>query len=237
MRRAPSLALWIATLAACKSTTPPAALRDDGPSGGVYTTTKFSAYSFACSQAPGANYPGDSIVGIGENSPLLPDSLKFQCIDHFKPLDFGNPPWQAGHWFMTMSQDTIISYLQQVPSSFQYMNGQWTYNEPDCTTPMAEKNVCGLAVAVKGNDSRPTSTAPSVPVVNPQMLTGYIFDGCPEHHWNNAIKDLPDHPEYKYGGNPCRSGAYHVDLKDVLWGSLGFPSEIFQATVVANLGD
>ena len=162
-------------------------------------------------------FKGFNLIAVTENSPLLPPDKQFTCIDNF----ITKVPWEGNHWFNTIPKDQVKAVMEEFSNvkhpgdksrwAFFWDGAQWKYNQPDCHTPMKQKNVCGTSVKV--GTSQVTVDA-------------VIFDGCPQNHWNNAIKDHKLHPDHLGKGNPCRRGKSHIDLHSALWKNLMLPLAI-----------
>lgn len=182
-----------------------------------FDATYFEAHGkkgFSCDGV--AAFPeGFNLIAVTENSPLLPPENRFTCIDNF----IVGKPWEGAHWFNTIDPSKVTEVMTEFsnlkypndPSkwAFKFENNQWSVNQPDCHTPMKAKNICGLSVKVGTSQGAKDAV---------------VFDACPQNHWNNAIKDHPNHPDNLGGkGNPCRRGNPHIDLHGQLWNDLMLP--------------
>lgn len=201
----------------------PAACRPKAPvSTPTATATYFSGTAFACTGV--SDFPANGLMlGVTEASPVLAGTGKdFTCTDQWSALDFDHPPWGSDHFLAKQSRSEVTNkILPRVKQGFRQTNGHWEYNQPDCTKTMRDHGVCGLRVMVQAKSMNNQASQSQNPIGVP--IEAQIYDACPENHWNNALKDLPEHPDNNGVGNPCRKGSAHYDLNDKLWQAIGLP--------------
>ncbi len=214
----------------------PASIAEAPASGGpLFHATRYEeSFSFSCNGI--SPKPADNaLIALSEDSPLLKAiGVSISCPDSWQPINFDAPRWEKNHWLATMTKDQMIqNVFSKFPQTFQLIKGTWHLNEPACTLALKNSNVCGMPVLINAHSY--VIAGYSTPGANIE-LPAVIYDVCPQNHWNNAIKDLPNHPHYLGGkGNPCRKGDATIDIHGSLWHALGFPTHVDSGYAQARL--
>lgn len=233
--RALSVMAFMVMFSCKNSTLTPAADTDSetfgaiASSGESFNGTYFVGSQFACEDVNPLmrRAPADgNYLAITEGVTDLGGGHKvaFSCADKMHPLDYSHPPWDKDHWLATKFKSPqeldafFTQFTTRYPDSraFKKKGNVWWYNQPDCTVGLRasyinvngqqkQYKICGLKVNVKV-----VSYVENGTLITPtnSQLPGVIYDACPEHHYNNAIKDAKEHPDNYYKmegfGNPCK---------------------------------